>query len=65
MDRIPWRVETECSSWSSCYPLQRSIGTLRKDDENADVNLKGLGRDVAVVVVVVGHFFLTVRNVKN
>ena len=42
-----------------------AIGTLRKDNENADVNPRGLGRDVALVVEVVGHFFLTVRNAKN
>ena len=40
-------------------------GTLRKDNENADVNPRGLGRDVAVAVDVAGHFFLTVRNAKN
>ena len=42
-----------------------SIGTLRKDNENADVNPRGLGRTVAVAVDVVGHFILTVRNAKN
>ena len=42
-----------------------TLGTLRKDNENADVNLKGLDRDVAVAVDVVGHFFLMVRNAKN
>ena len=42
-----------------------TLGTLRKDDENADVSPRGLGQDVAVVVDVVGQFFLTVRNAKN
>ena len=41
------------------------LGTLREDNENADVNPRELGRDVAVVVDVVDHFFLTVRNAKN
>ena len=41
------------------------LGTLRKDNENADVNPKGLGRDIAVVVDVVGNFYLTVRNAIN
>ena len=35
------------------------LGTLRTDDENADINAEELGREVAVVVDVVGHFVLT------
>ena len=45
--------------------MVRLIGTLRKDNENADVNPRELGRDVAVVVDVVDHFILTVGNAKN
>ena len=44
-----------------CEPkVSKVIGTLRMDNKNADVNPRELGRDVAIVVDVVDHFFLPV-----
>ena len=54
-------IPLECfSARTKAARRTKLIGTLRKDNENVDVNPKGLGRDVAVVVDVVGHFYLTV-----
>ena len=42
-----------------CSNFVLIIGTLRTDDKNADISAEELGREVAVVIDVVGHFVLT------